>query len=1024
MVADPTPTEVGTIFARLKLQPEEFLADVDRVKAAVAELGRERPTVTVTADTGEALARLAEVQAAADEVNGSTVRGPGTSTPSAPSSGGSGGTARLTSAEAATRRLTAAQDALAAAESRVAAAKQRVTIADTAALAAAAAAEAEASRTRRNDEAVAAAQDKATIADARAEIALVALIETERKVEAAKRKVAEASLAAAAAQEAENAASGTASSGGKGGSGGVQQWQLIVGLVAALIPLVGPLGGYLVGVAGGFTMMGAAGVAAILGIRKEMAAGTALGQQYNAGLSVLGEGLDTIEHTGAAVTLRGFQAAVQAVQDAMPFLNQETGMFGSILGGTVGFAVQATVALLRALNPLLVDGAVAVEGFAHELVGFASSNGMTSFVSFAVQQLPVVGALLQHVLGTVGNLVAATAPLGQVLMVALNGVLSVLDFLTSLGPAFSPVVGGALALWGAFKLYGVVGPWLNKVEGAVMKLVTAMLPATAAAAEHAVAVEAETVALEEATVAEGEAAAGAVALGSAIDFAAGPIGWIVAGVSALVVGLGAAAAASSDATSATEDYTSAVQADNGVIGENVRQQAAANLQKAGGADVAKKLGLSLKDLTDASLGNAAANAKVKAAVKAADDANAKANETRRYGTVLTTAENAVNDKAITLVTTQAAAQKKAIKAYNDLQTALGGTTISTSAQLRAQQALAASYGLSLPTYLAAQAANKQVAAQAAAAAAQMLLEGDYAGLLKTKLDALNGKAISAAEAQGAWASALDAAKSGMNQQSASLNENTRAGQENRAQLAQMIDTGQTALEQYANTAKNQGAVVQRYKDMKKALIDQMVANGEDRKTVTELVNEWFKIPKHVSTKVDAPGASHALSLAQQIAAAIAGIHDKTVTLTVYQQGVVDSNISKGMQYGSRVDGGTIARHAVTGATAVNRYTGTVRGNGGSLADQAGLWALANGEEIISNKAGQADRNRPLLKAINAGAVFAPAGSVSAQAPQKERTQRVVHVGGVHLHSPVAKDPVQSAEDASQLIASYASFPGL
>ncbi|MWV50059.1 phage tail tape measure protein [Rathayibacter sp. VKM Ac-2803] len=47
--------------------------------------------------------------------------------------------------------------------------------------------------------------------------------------------------------------------------------------------------------------------------------------------------------------------------------------------------------------------------------------------------------------------------------------------------------------------------------------------------------------------------------------------------------------------------------------------------------------------------------------------------------------------------------------------------------------------------------------------------------------------------------------------------------------------------------------------------------------------------------------------------------------------------------------------------------GTIYGPGTASSDTAGVYALSVGEEIISNKKGQADRNRSLLKAVNAGA---------------------------------------------------------
>lgn len=66
--------------------------------------------------------------------------------------------------------------------------------------------------------------------------------------------------------------------------------------------------------------------------------------------------------------------------------------------------------------------------------------------------------------------------------------------------------------------------------------------------------------------------------------------------------------------------------------------------------------------------------------------------------------------------------------------------------------------------------------------------------------------------------------------------------------------------------------------------------------------------------------------------------------------------------------------------------GTVRGHGSAWSDTAGLYRLANSEEVISNTVGQAGRWRSLLKAINRND---PAGAVAARASQIAGVQPAV-----------------------------------
>jgi hypothetical protein len=123
-------------------------------------------------------------------------------------------------------------------------------------------------------------------------------------------------------------------------------------------------------------------------------------------------------------------------------------------------------------------------------------------------------------------------------------------------------------------------------------------------------------------------------------------------------------------------------------------------------------------------------------------------------------------------------------------------------------------------------------------------------------------------------------------------------------------------------------------------------------------------------------------------------------------------------FGGKADGGTIGM--ADGGTP--HFAGTVSGPGNAAADLAGIFRLANGEEVTSNKHGQADAFRPVLKAIGSQQVRTM-GDLAALlgANRGPVTTKTVNVGGVHMHNPVAVDPVQSAEDASQTITAYAGI---
>lgn len=1004
MAADPTPTTVGIIQGDIRADAEQFYAEVARVRAVIRALKDDDPRVRVEADTGDALARLAEVEAAAAAVGGGDstisvttehdVRGPST--------------VALDRAEA-----QAALD-LARARTMAAAATEALNAAD---------AEHDASgfigdSLRPASMGAPASGPGMMAADWRE--ANEAISEAERVGK--NEQVVLDGLDAAAKHVAGSLGGFTkaekdAANAGSGGGRGMGYMGLILAVVAALIPMIGPLGGYLVGLTGGFTAMGAAGVLAFLGIRKEIAAGTTVGNTYRVLLDSLSGGLDRLETTAAAVTLPGFTQAVTLLQARMPDLNTQTGIFGLMLGDTVAPAAKTVLDVIDALSPALQVGAAQVQDFVRGLDGWATgTDGAKAFGGYMVDVMPQVGEVLNHIVTTVGLLVTELAPLGSTMLGIINVAMGLVNVAEGLGPAFAPTVAAALALWGAMKGWGAIAPLLTSISAALG-------PVNAETAMYVDLLASEPGVLTAVTTGEIEAAAAAETLGGAIDFAAGPVGWIVGLIGALAAGLLVAANSTATATASADDYASAVERDNGVIAENVRQQAAANLQKSGAADAAKRLGISLSTLTDATLGNASAAAKIKAAEDAAYQSTLKHAGAGRATALAMEAEAQRLKTLDTSYRTEGDAVKAAIKNYNDLQGALGGTKISTEAQLRAQQALAGKYGESLPTYLAAVAAQKQQTAQAQAATAAMVQENDAAGLLKGALDLLNGKTLGLQEAQTAAAAASNGLLDSLKQNGNVIDGDSKKAVANQQAVQQVVQANQAYAEAVGKASGSSKAAVAAYEASKAALEHNLQVAGRLTPAMQRYIDKLYDIKnlKVPPTKLDAD-ASAAL-------AAIAAVRSGIQHLDGDHADVYINAIANGVSPGRAAQ---IARnlHGAAGGTAGDAMFGhlayggtpggTVRGPGSALSDTAGIFHLANGEEVISNRNGQADAWRPLLKAINAGDFRGV--RLGAEHAQTPTTIKTVNVGGVHLHSPVAQDPVQSAEDASQIIGAYAVIP--
>lgn len=104
----------------------------------------------------------------------------------------------------------------------------------------------------------------------------------------------------------------------------------------------------------------------------------------------------------------------------------------------------------------------------------------------------------------------------------------------------------------------------------------------------------------------------------------------------------------------------------------------------------------------------------------------------------------------------------------------------------------------------------------------------------------------------------------------------------------------------------------------------------------------------IAPRVDLTGDDAAIAAIQRIKAEMASIHDKTVHLNYYVNQANAHNkprVLPGNPDGS-ADGSTVPK---TGFGYADRH----------------LYVLADGEEVVSNRYGQADKWRPLLKAINA-----------------------------------------------------------
>lgn len=879
---DSGPTTVGSIVARLRMDRDQWVADKAKTEADARELGALRPTIRVDMDTAAAMAQIEALRIASERAGAVPYGSVGPSV-------SAGAAAKVDAVAAAERRLVAAMSAADTAYARAELAQLRLKEAQ--------------DRGTGSASRLAAAELAATEAIKRLDAANERATLTEAALTQAQEKAARAALEKAAAEELEAHSTSKANEANKTS---VNRMGLIVSAVALLLPLLVPVAAGAVGIAAAMTVMGVSGVAAVVGIRREMQQGTDTGKAYSDGLLNIRQNLNQLSQTSAMAMLFSFRSVTGDLNGAMPMLNRQVGAFTGLLGRSGGNLFAGSINGLRVMEPLLLTAGMYVERLTRQFDEWTQNGGLEKFADYALGVLPQVERVLGALSAAIMHILVALAPLGEVGMAVLTAVSDGINGIPVevLGSLIGAVTWGALA----FKAWGFIAPML-------------------AAITQAAALATDSVGL----------------LGVSMKIATGPIGWIIAGAAALAAVVAVVTTNTQNATGAIATYTSAVQADSGAIGENVRAKAAQALQDAGALDAAKRLGVSGKLVTDATLGDTAAKKKLSAQLavinkQLRDNADAS---TGASGADLKRAQDL--DTLTGAVSGQNKGIKDTIDAYNVYQEATGGATLATKAQRDAVEANAKAAGVSVGAYLTAMSTQGDAKTKFEQTTATMYLQNDAAGLLKQSLDLLNGKTISAASAQNQFDSQLanmsthmDAAGKNVNRADTFLTGMTASAVKNRGELINLTSAAEANAQAFRDSGGSADDTKQKLIDMKQAIIDNAIAHGENADEVHAYVDQLFKIPDKIpATKIEVDTAA------------------ATATLNAFfhrwNGATINLNATGSAQLGSGILG-----HA---------GGGTIGGEGSGTSDSNLIFA-SRGEEMI--RAARANVFRPMLKAINNG----------------------------------------------------------
>lgn len=615
----------------------------------------------------------------------------------------------------------------------------------------------------------------------------------------------------------------------------------------ALGPALGPLVGTTIGLAGALGSMGAAGIVAVLGIKREIEQGTTLGLAFSSAIADLKGEFRGLEGTAANAALAPFNDIVREVTARMPFLNKSVNTFTNLLGSGSTNALTGIIDSLHTMEPLLVSAGIWVDKLLAKFASVAAGGGLKAFTDYARSTLPLVTDTLENLVVAVVDLVRAFAPMGAGVLAVLNDVSQLIAGLPV--GVLTAMASAASAGFLGFQAWRGITSIVNGVVGALKFMNTEMVVSAGLARGLSFAT-----------------AAVSVAIGAAVFLYAKH-----------------AEAARQDQV-AVDGMTDALVASNGAITESIRLGKAKELQDAGWGKIAADNGIGLDLLTTAFLGNGDAvdfvtrklleNQGVNTMVGngAFEVAGSIHQQTAAFGQ-LGGAQDVVTGKGALLVNAMKASNgqmaqatvnsKELIGAQRETAASVDATLTAVDRSMVVWDKAGAQYGITGAALKTFEDGQRDAAAQADNARAKMILESDAAGILKGELDKLNGKTLNAAEAQNRFDSALvnmsdHTTKTGKKVVLTTKNIHgmSAASVAIRGDLLGQVRDMQALAEANGDLSGKTAGSIARLKDLRQQIIDNAVAHGHDRKAVTDYINSIFKIPKKVPpTKLEVDKAA-------------------------------------------------------------------------------------------------------------------------------------------------------------------------
>jgi hypothetical protein len=774
---------------------------------------------------------------------------------------------------------------------------------------------------------------------------------------------------------------------------------------AAAVPLAGVA-------AGAFAGLGASAAVAtvgILGVKDAMKEGTPLGQAYQKSFTPIVTEFEKLKSISATNLFSGINAGLKGLQPVFPQLNRDTALMAKQIGDIASHAGPGLASLFIRLNPLFITfGGQLVQGAAAFQRWAQGSASVGRFVAYVQQTLPSVEQTIGSLVTTVAHVAVAAEGFGGTTLTAIR----------LFSTAVNAIPIGTLQL--------LVPTLLGLKVG---------LTLSAAASNASTSLEKFSGKLAKTKGLAGEASGLMGGLGKAVGVL-GPIGVAASiGLGILSGVLGRSKQQAIENTRYVNELTQAIQ------NNTVAQTTLTLLQQSGALQAGKDLALTQQNLIQAVTGGLDKYKKVTDQLQQMQTEYARLDEIRQRFISGGATENNLSQqqsarynqlqKDIPKVADQVerlrVAYAEAKKAAADQAKQLGDSALAAQVNSGAVGKVASQWGLTADAYYQAKIAADKNTQSIQQQTIAMQLQSDAAGLLNQELSKLGNQNLSVAQAQTALAQANLSVLSTFKGSHNAITGNTAAALANQQAIQNSVSSAEslaTAIGKQTGSTKDEIASL---KNSKAALEDTLRSQDRLTPAVQDYIDKLFQIPKKLPpTKIDVdrsqaqaaidrhkaqlrsiPAADRVLLEAldratgpiQQVKNALAGLQNKTITVTAYASQVLGTpTYSKTHDSGHRATGGRVlGGHRYT----VNELGQElyVRDNDGAYLIPGGPheWtAPASGQIItattirslrnrIGNLAGASLQNIPgaARAAINAVGNILPFGSPITRALQAE-----------------------------------------